>query len=223
MSGARINQADFVDVVEQARLTRKESITLRLYLGVDGEPMPSRKIAKQAPVTASAARCHIGRAKKKIRERCAYVPFLLDRPKTKSVKSAFKQPRRSLPFMMTLSKAEKIVGGSIGVGEPDKLKNHRLGYVRVACVDAFGEVLSETGRSVAEALELLVRSNYSRSREFVMKRDNYRCTNCGAIKGVDADHVIPRARGARCDHPSNLTCLCPPCHEIRHKAKGFHA
>lgn len=222
MSGARVNQADFVDVVEQARLTRKESLALRLYLGVDDEPLPPRKIERRVSISARRASGLIMRAKRKITERCAYVPFILDRPTPKPVKSAFKKQRRPVPFMMTLSKAEKIVGGSIGVGEPDKLKNHRLGYVRVACVDAFGAVLSETGRSVAEALELLVRSNYSRSREFVMKRDNYRCTNCGAIKGVDVDHVVPRSKG-RCDHPSNLTCLCPACHGIRHKAKGFHA
>lgn len=52
-----------------------------------------------------------------------------------------------------------------------------------------------------------------RLRFEVLKRDNFRCTYCGAEpkqKQLHVDHVIPRALGGT-DSPENLTTACEAC------------
>ena len=47
-----------------------------------------------------------------------------------------------------------------------------------------------------------------------LKRDGWRCCNCGAAAD-HAHHVVPLARGGR-DVPGNLVSLCGPCHGAVH-------
>ncbi|MCA9860509.1 MAG: HNH endonuclease [Thermomicrobiales bacterium] len=55
------------------------------------------------------------------------------------------------------------------------------------------------------------------TRRLVLKRDNYRCTHCGAIEDLEVHHIVPRsAHGSNA--PTNLTTLCSACHAQLHLA-----
>ncbi|WP_171237561.1 MULTISPECIES: HNH endonuclease [unclassified Ruegeria] len=66
---------------------------------------------------------------------------------------------------------------------------------------------------------------WKRLRTLAKRRDNYRCTNCGADVrrpgSAIVDHVKPRST-----HPDlalflpNLRTLCRPCDNARHREKG---
>ena len=55
-------------------------------------------------------------------------------------------------------------------------------------------------------------------RETVLKRDNYKCVECGtpsAANEADVHHLLPRSAGGT-DEPSNLVTLCDGCHAAHH-------
>ena len=55
-------------------------------------------------------------------------------------------------------------------------------------------------------------------REAVLKRDNYKCVECGTPSGAteaDVHHLLPRSAGGT-DEPSNLVTLCDGCHAAHH-------
>src|SRR6476646_2510698 len=55
-------------------------------------------------------------------------------------------------------------------------------------------------------------------REAVLKRDNYKCVECGTPSGTtesDVHHLLPRSAGGT-DEPSNLVTLCDGCHAAHH-------
>lgn len=47
-------------------------------------------------------------------------------------------------------------------------------------------------------------------RRLVMKRDDYRCQQCGSTERLSIDHIIPRSKGGS-SYPPNLQVLCMPC------------
>ena len=49
----------------------------------------------------------------------------------------------------------------------------------------------------------------------MLKRDEYRCTVCGATRSLEVHHIVPRADGGSND-PSNLVTLCADCHGTAH-------
>jgi 5-methylcytosine-specific restriction enzyme A len=52
-----------------------------------------------------------------------------------------------------------------------------------------------------------------RLRAYILRRDEYRCVWCGAEPDrfyLQADHVIPRAKGGK-THPANLVTACAEC------------
>jgi ATP-dependent DNA helicase RecQ len=55
-------------------------------------------------------------------------------------------------------------------------------------------------------------------RDAVLKRDNYKCVECGnrsAATETDVHHLLPRSAGGS-DEPSNLVTLCDGCHAAHH-------
>jgi len=55
-------------------------------------------------------------------------------------------------------------------------------------------------------------------REAVLRRDNYKCRECGKwCRSGEADvhHLLPRSAGGP-DEPSNLVTLCDGCHAAHH-------
>jgi 5-methylcytosine-specific restriction endonuclease McrA len=52
-------------------------------------------------------------------------------------------------------------------------------------------------------------------RDRVLKRDEYKCVECGSTNHLIAHHEIPREDGGA-DHESNLKTLCNSCHYKAH-------
>lgn len=53
-----------------------------------------------------------------------------------------------------------------------------------------------------------------RLRALILKRDGYRCRQCGAGGRLEIDHIVPLAQGGS-SAPANLRALCPTCHRLR--------
>lgn len=57
-----------------------------------------------------------------------------------------------------------------------------------------------------------------RKRE-VLNRDNYKCTQCGEIEGLQVHHIIPRSQNGS-HEANNLITLCNICHTSAHKGEN---
>lgn len=55
---------------------------------------------------------------------------------------------------------------------------------------------------------------WRRTRKRIFRRDGYRCTECGAVDRLEADHVKPVAAGGT-DDDDNLRTLCFTCNRSR--------
>jgi 5-methylcytosine-specific restriction endonuclease McrA len=59
------------------------------------------------------------------------------------------------------------------------------------------------------------RRKWKRIREYILKRDKYKCQLC-PFKGnsitLTVDHIVPKSRGGALYDPNNLRTLCYPCH-----------
>lgn len=56
---------------------------------------------------------------------------------------------------------------------------------------------------------------YDRLRQQVLKRDNWRCQNCGCLENLDVHHKKLRSQGGD-DSELNLMTLCNSCHSNEH-------
>lgn len=52
---------------------------------------------------------------------------------------------------------------------------------------------------------------WSRTREDVLERDDYRCYDCGQDGCTQVDHIVPKALDGT-DDPENLAAMCDRCH-----------
>jgi len=63
-----------------------------------------------------------------------------------------------------------------------------------------------------------VSADWANIREAVLRRDDYKCKECGKLcRSAEADvhHLLPRSAGGP-DEPSNLVTLCDGCHAPHH-------
>ena len=63
-----------------------------------------------------------------------------------------------------------------------------------------------------------VEEDWRRTRESILRRDGFRCVECGKPCNpdeVDIHHLLPRSAGGS-DEPSNLIALCDGCHAAHH-------
>lgn len=63
-----------------------------------------------------------------------------------------------------------------------------------------------------------VSADWVNIRKAVLRRDNYKCVECGTpCRSAEADvhHLLPRSAGGP-DEPSNLVTLCDGCHAAHH-------
>jgi 5-methylcytosine-specific restriction endonuclease McrA len=74
-----------------------------------------------------------------------------------------------------------------------------------------GEII---GRTVSK------NSSWHSTRQAVLKRDRYTCTNCGSTSNLTVDHKVPLSLGGS-NLSSNLTTLCKDCHEYKDQRKIF--
>lgn len=63
-------------------------------------------------------------------------------------------------------------------------------------------------------------SSWDLLRKQVLRRDGYRCTNCGLTSNLSVDHRVPLSLGGA-NSLSNLTTLCRDCHEHKDQRKIF--
>jgi 5-methylcytosine-specific restriction endonuclease McrA len=56
---------------------------------------------------------------------------------------------------------------------------------------------------------------YERLRQQVLKRDNWRCQNCGRQQNLEIHHKKMRSQGGN-DSGVNLITLCHSCHANEH-------
>src|SRR5262245_14529942 len=77
------------------------------------------------------------------------------------------------------------------------------------------------GASIAMSLSTSARNrspDWINIREAILRRDNYKCVECGAACRAsegDVHHLLPRSAGGT-DEPSNLVTLCDGCHAAHH-------
>ena len=53
-----------------------------------------------------------------------------------------------------------------------------------------------------------------RVREYILRRDGYKCTNCGSTQRLEVDHIIPYSKGGK-TVPSNGKTLCHICNQLK--------
>lgn len=58
------------------------------------------------------------------------------------------------------------------------------------------------------------RKAWGRVRLFILRRDDYRCADCGG-PGFEVDHVRPLHWGGAPLDPGNLACRCRGCHILK--------
>lgn len=51
-------------------------------------------------------------------------------------------------------------------------------------------------------------------RQYVFRRDGFRCLACNATKRLTIDHILPQCKGGS-DFPENLQTLCSMCNGIK--------
>jgi ATP-dependent DNA helicase RecQ len=64
----------------------------------------------------------------------------------------------------------------------------------------------------------VVEEKWHRTRESILRRDEFRCVECGQschADEADIHHLLPRSAGGS-DEPSNLITLCDGCHAAHH-------
>jgi 5-methylcytosine-specific restriction endonuclease McrA len=60
---------------------------------------------------------------------------------------------------------------------------------------------------------------YEKLREQVLRRDSWRCQDCGVMSNLEIHHKQFRSHGGR-DCEENLITLCPACHAAVHRPKS---
>lgn len=85
------------------------------------------------------------------------------------------------------------------------------GWVHKRCDTEISAHIAQAAR-----LDALHRMNgYHEHRDFIMRRDGYRCVYCGARhEYLEVDHVIPRIQGGT-DNIANLVTACRPCNRSK--------
>lgn len=63
---------------------------------------------------------------------------------------------------------------------------------------------------------------YQKWRKFVLERDNYKCTNCGAVEKLEVHHIkhFAKSESGQTDVNNGIT-LCKKCHINQHIREGF--
>jgi 5-methylcytosine-specific restriction endonuclease McrA len=58
---------------------------------------------------------------------------------------------------------------------------------------------------------------YEQLREKVLRRDGWRCQNCGSMVNLEVHHQEFRSQGGE-DSEGNLITLCAGCHSLLHRS-----
>lgn len=80
---------------------------------------------------------------------------------------------------------------------------------RMVVTEYPGKIKNKKHRSKTEFLH---------NKPIVLKRDNYKCTECGSTNRLEIHHIIQRSNGGS-DEINNLITLCLKCHIKRQKGQ----
>lgn len=67
-----------------------------------------------------------------------------------------------------------------------------------------------------DAAQRIVELNWKRVCREALVRDNYRCVQCGSMRGLHGHHKALRSQG-RVDSLDNIETLCGSCHKDAHR------
>ena len=108
---------------------------------------------------------------------------------------------------MTRSRAERITGCEVFPVEPDGLHGRTW-----RAMDGDTEIARVTEPDDDRAWDRLVQVLYQRRSLQAFEEQAWQCLQCKSYQPLQAHHLTPRARG-RSDVRSNLSGLCPECHD----------
>lgn len=66
-----------------------------------------------------------------------------------------------------------------------------------------------------------IKKEFERIRRKILKRDNYKCVECGSDEKLNVHHIIQRSKGGD-NSESNLVTLCLKCHAEKHKGEQIY-
>ena len=108
---------------------------------------------------------------------------------------------------MTRSRAERIIGCEVFPVEPDGLHGRTW-----RAMDGDTEIARVTETDDDRAWDKLVHVLYQRRSLQAFEEQSWQCLQCSSYQPMQSHHIVPRARG-RSDVRSNLSGLCPECHD----------
>ena len=108
---------------------------------------------------------------------------------------------------MTRSRAERITQLSILPVEPNGLHGRTW-----RAMDGDTEIARVTEPDDDRAWDKLVHVLYQRRSLQAFEEQSWQCLQCSSYQPMQSHHIVPRARG-RSDVRSNLSGLCPECHD----------
>jgi HNH endonuclease len=68
----------------------------------------------------------------------------------------------------------------------------------------------------------LAAEEYNKLRLEILRRDSWRCQDCGGPRNLEVHHIHPRSQLGH-DHEENLITLCSDCHRNRHCLRAVHS
>jgi len=124
--------------------------------------------------------------------------------------------------MMNKSTAERILGFDVDLYPiEDKFVGNRIEYGYEAAANWEYGTETVKARTADEALRILVDTIYKRRSAWIMKKQKYRCAECGELNALEIDHKIPRSKG-RDDRIENLRAVCASFTGCRIHEKKHH-
>ena len=78
-----------------------------------------------------------------------------------------------------------------------------------------GKVEEKSNVNFRDYQNYLYPENWDDIRGEVLKRDGYRCGNCGSSENIIVHHIVPLAKGGT-NSVNNLRTLCDDCHKKIH-------
>lgn len=112
----------------------------------------------------------------------------------------------------------KSICREIGITTDNLLMLETNGYIKHVNERTMQIVHWDENNGIAETAHKRISYKYRKWRETVLKRDGYKCTNCGSSKKLNVHHIKEWAKypNLRYDIENGKT-LCEKCHKELHK------
>ena len=81
------------------------------------------------------------------------------------------------------------------------------------------EYSERRGETVKQRKDREFQTEFLKIRRTILKRDEYKCCDCGSEAGLCVHHIVARKDGGT-NEPKNLITMCTACHRDRHRRAG---